>query len=557
MYFEETYNSKIYGFESLDDAFIEGPSEYYDGDDDTKIYDNFLNRILELKNKGLEWDNDDLFLNILNITIYYNEMLLNKKNGLEEVLIKNINENIITKLQLFELEWIKKYDYEFDMDNNSCKIFMKNFIIRIIEWDDDMIVNINLNINENILTKIKWLVKNGCKINDYNIDKFIINVIETNDYNSKNWEFIKILKEFGYEMNLLINNKNLTLENIKFIFQNVNIEKYKKSQIIQSNLKININDFIKMNDIDNVIWCIENGINYDYTSFHTAIEVNNLEIMKILKKNKCQIGIYCIRKAIEYRNIDIIKWVILNAPFDYEVFIRCINNEKSKFKENSEIINILNQIYDLSKNINITHLTIEDNQEIDLSNNIHLTHLTLGDDFNQEIDLSNNIHLTYLTLGDDFNQEIDLSNNIHLTHLTLGNDFNQEIDLSNNIKLTHLTFGYCFNKEINIPLNIKSLTMLGCNNQYIIDNLNNNIEELKIKYIEELNLDNLPNSIKKLYIIQYEKELNNLPNSIEYLELINYNLKIKKIPKNLKIVKCSYYKYIDDFKDKNINIYNQ
>ena len=32
MYFEETYNSKIYGFETLDDAFIQGPSEYYDGD---------------------------------------------------------------------------------------------------------------------------------------------------------------------------------------------------------------------------------------------------------------------------------------------------------------------------------------------------------------------------------------------------------------------------------------------------------------------------------------------------------------------------------------------
>ena len=413
MYFEETYNSRdldymdiynykdyndIDGFLTLNEAFIEGPSEEYDGDDDTKIYDNFLNRILELKNKGLEWDNDDLFLNILNITIYYNEMLLNKKNGLEEVLIKNINENIITKLQLFELEWIKKYDYEFDMDNNSCKIFMKNFIIRIIEWDDDMIVNINLNINENILTKIKWLVKNGCKINDYNIDKFIINVIETNDYNSKNWEFIKILKEFGYEMNLLINNKNLTLENIKFIFQNVifqnvNFEKYKikfllfnknltlenikfifqnfnfsnneKSQIIQSNFKIN--NFIKINDINNVIWCIENGINYNYTAFHTAIEVNNLEIMKILKKNKCQIGIYCIRKAIEYRNIDIIKWVILNAPFNYEVFISCIDNEKSKFKKNPDIIYILNQIY----NLDIDILNNESNKYINKCKKIY------------------------------------------------------------------------------------------------------------------------------------------------------------------------------------------
>ena len=34
-----------------------------------------------------------------------------------------------------------------------------------------------------------------------------------------------------------------------------------------------------------------------------------------------------------------------------------------------------------------------------------------------------------------------------------------------------------------------------------------------------LNLDNLPNSIKRIYIFNYEKELNNLTNSIECLKL--------------------------------------
>ena len=70
---------------------------------------------------------------------------------------------------------------------------------------------------------------------------------------------------------------------------------------------------------------------------------------------------------------------------------------------------------------------------------------------------------------------------------------------------------------------LKSLTMNYCNNQYIIDNLHNNIEELNI-YRSKLNLDNLPNSIKRIYILEhYEKELNNLPNSIEYLELYIIN----------------------------------
>ena len=96
---------------------------------------------------------------------------------------------------------------------------------------------------------------------------------------------------------------------------------------------------------------------------------------------------------------------------------------------------------------------------------------------------------------------------------------------------------------------VKSLTMNSCNNQYIIDNLHNNIEELII-YKSNLNLDNLPNSIKKIYIDNYKKELNNLPNSIEYLELKYYELKIKKFPKKLKTIKCDKnYKYIDDFKN--------
>jgi len=43
------------------------------------------------------------------------------------------------------------------------------------------------------------------------------------------------------------------------------------------------------------------------------------------------------------------------------------------------------------------------------------------------------------------------------------------------------------------------------NNQYIIDNLHNNIAELYILYCYYFNLDNLPNSIKK-YILQIIKK---------------------------------------------------
>jgi hypothetical protein len=66
-----------------------------------------------------------------------------------------------------------------------------------------------------------------------------------------------------------------------------------------------------------------------------------------------------------------------------------------------------------------------------------------------------------------------------------------------------------------------------------------------------LDLNNLPNSIKKIIIKNenYNKELNCLPESIEYLELpYNYNKQIKKFPLNLRTIKCnSNYKFIDDF----------
>ena len=70
-----------------------------------------------------------------------------------------------------------------------------------------------------------------------------------------------------------------------------------------------------------------------------------------------------------------------------------------------------------------------------------------------------------------------------------------------------------------------------------------------------MELQNLPNSIKKISFdnySEYDKELNCLPEFIEYLELgKDYDKKITKFPLNLKTIKCSkYYKYIDDFKDK-------
>jgi hypothetical protein len=78
------------------------------------------------------------------------------------------------------------------------------------------------------------------------------------------------------------------------------------------------------------------------------------------------------------------------------------------------------------------------------------------------------------------------------------------------------------------------------------------IEEIEFGKTFNLELNNMPNSIKKIKFndySDYDKELNNLPNKLEILKLPSeYNLKIVNIPKTLKILICSIkYKFIDDF----------
>ena len=163
----------------------------------------------------------------------------------------------------------------------------------------------------------------------------------------------------------------------------------------------------------------------------------------------------------------------------------------------------------------------------------------------------------WLIFKPEFNEELTNYYGIinKYKKIMFSNYKDPSIAIKTNNKYSNNLIQSKFNQEIFIPLNIKSLNMCCCNNQYLIDNLHNNIEELIIVQTN-LNLDNLPNSIKKLHIEDYNKELNNLPNSIEYLKLINYYLKIKKIPKNLKTIKCNKkYKYIDDFKNCNVITY--
>jgi hypothetical protein len=189
------------------------------------------------------------------------------------------------------------------------------------------------------------------------------------------------------------------------------------------------------------------------------------------------------------------------------------------------------------------------NQIIDLPPN--LTYLSFGNYFNQKVDLPQN--LVHINFGWSFNQVVELPPN--LVYINFGDKFNQEVNLPPN--LTHLTIGYCFNQKVDLPLDIKYLK-INCNNKNIIDYLPDSIEELVLGLDFDLELNNLPQSIKKIIFnsYTYNKELNCLPSNIEYIELPkNYDKEIVKYPNKLKTIKCSNtYKYIDLLKEKGYEV---
>jgi len=63
--------------------------------------------------------------------------------------------------------------------------------------------------------------------------------------------------------------------------------------------------------------------------------------------------------------------------------------------------------------------------------------------------------------------------------------------------LTHLTLGYYFNQKDDLPTNIKSIN-INCNNLFYINFLSSNIDEIELKSHFNLELNNLPCSIKKI-----------------------------------------------------------
>ena len=184
-----------------------------------------------------------------------------------------------------------------------------------------------------------------------------------------------------------------------------------------------------------------------------------------------------------------------------------------------------------------------------------------GDCFNKRVIFPTNLKSIYF--GKEYNHDINGLPDT-LEYLFLGNKF---IQSAPNLptKLKHLTidFGLRDDSNFNIffPISIRTLHIINCNSQSVLDNLSNNLKELILsgKINSNLQICDLPTSLKRVIIkpdSDFNADLNSLPDFVEYIEINNkYQKKILKFPKNLKEIKCSIkYKYIKQIINSNPHI---
>lgn len=187
------------------------------------------------------------------------------------------------------------------------------------------------------------------------------------------------------------------------------------------------------------------------------------------------------------------------------------------------------------------------NSYINLDNLTRLKYLIFGYEYNKQTKFVSMNNLTHLGFGYCFNFPLEIEYLKNLTHLKLSEKYNQAIKFPDN--LIYLYIGYGFNIDINIPYSIK-IIHTNSSNYSIIDYLPNTIEKIIIGVDFDVELNNLPNQIKKLqfeYTSDYSKKLVNLPDSIESIEIGYWTkfIEITNIPKNLKKIKCAKNCIID------------
>lgn len=375
------------------------------------------------------------------------------------------------------------------------------------------------------------------------------------------------------------------------------------SEVITNNGTYSNIDIIETyKQTDNILDDIDNNIDDTIDDTNDTNDINLVGFEKIEFKNKkISTGDYWYLKnkkilifKFHYndffeKHIDIIKSSNEIIFSNYETLKCCIKYKNNFINKKYFRGSKFNKIMIIDDKFNFTSLTLGYyfNNGLCFENNVSLKYLTLGDKFNKNILLPQNLiylsfgyefnyyvklpsklkylkmgynfnqiifcpqNLKQLTFGTSFNQPLELNNS--LTHLTLGNHFNQPLSLNENLIYLVLGINFNFYHNFLLPNSLKILTLSNSHCQELLNNLPNSLEKLCLDHNFNLELNNLPNSIKiiefKNTLNTFQHELNCLPDSIEDLSLPWFYAKqIKKIPLHLKkITSNKYYCCINDF----------
>ena len=236
--------------------------------------------------------------------------------------------------------------------NNQCKL-LKRFTNQItIFYDNDEAGK------KATLLAIEKILPYNIMVNVVKIDKYkdpdeLINNIEQNKLlnyiNEKEFNFIEyLINIFNYNSENDVNKKNIILNNINKLISLINDDIYKS--LIIENLKkitnINVVNIVKTNNINN-----NNGNNINNKSKINLIEEYEIEILKFILN---LINENIINKEI----IDFIKKETVDINF--------------KNKDINYLINIIIEMFDKNKNINLKDLlnNVDENIKSDVINYI-------------------------------------------------------------------------------------------------------------------------------------------------------------------------------------------
>ncbi len=125
-----------------------------------------------------------------------------------------------------------------------------------------------------------------------------------------------------------------------------------------------------------------------------------------------------INKDLEYLSITANKFTSIDLTYNVNLKILFIGGDFKQWDDDSVVGH---KSLDLSKNINLTFLSIEKGElnTIDLSHNLKLKTFIIERNPIKELDVSNNKHITSLRVKECLINEIDLSKNTQLEELAL------------------------------------------------------------------------------------------------------------------------------------------